>query len=181
MTTTPPSEPTPLQVASDSTQPPTEAPRSKRDATTEAAARRHELRAEQAARAADATSASEREALLIDQITGYRRSAIEALLAGTTDVRGDGANTGSLHRPADLWEIFEATPDQFFDGAGALDAGALADFLAENTAERSYLTRPYVDRKPPVNAVLNALNSQQTRRFDTPPTPSWKQALNGNA
>lgn len=160
MTTTDTTPPTPSEpvtpVSSDPVPTPPsdsdDAARNKRSPSDEAASRRRELREEQAARAADATAAADREAALVSQITGYRRGAVESYLATSVDLRGDGSNELPLHRPADLWDVLSATPDQFFDDDGALDTVALAEFIAAGTVERAYLRQ--VPSSPPRSSPL---------------------------
>ena len=137
----------------------------RKDPAAEAAGRRRELRDVEGQR--DALTA---------QLTTARRGMIEALLGSTTDVRGDGSNAPTLHRTADLWDYFNAQPDQFFTDEGTLDTAALADFIAASTADRPHMLKSVLP--PRRNPAAEALNRQSGPTPVTTST-SWQRALRG--
>lgn len=139
----------------------------RKDPAAEAAGRRRELRDVEGQR--DALTA---------QLTTARRGMIEALLGSTTDVRGDGSNAPTLHRTADLWDYFNAQPDQFFTEEGTLDTAALADFIAASTADRPHMLKSVLP--PRRNPAAEALNRQSGPTTVTT-SSSWQRALRGTA
>ncbi|TFC55360.1 hypothetical protein E3O47_00330 [Cryobacterium sp. TMT2-17-1] len=136
----------------------------RRDPAAEAANRRHQLRDVEAQRDT-----------LAGQLTTARRGMVENLLQNTRDLRGDGTHAPVLQRSADLWEVLGATPDQFFDEGGALDAHAVADAIAAGTVDRPYLTRYAGPVIPPTDPVRDVFGGPP--RFAPIGASSWGNAL----
>lgn len=169
---------TPEEVSEAQTGVPTADGRRRRDPSSEAAARRHEVRDLEGQLAAERTARADDRAAYDLQLLEMRRDAIENVITHDPHRLTPGPDGITLHRAEDLWDILAAEPGQFYDDDGRLDHAALGEFIATATEGRTYLRRSLPPLgHPPIDAVKSAMERAGAIPVSAPGATAWAGAL----